>query len=140
MTHFICKNGTCASVSERPSVCMEASCPEKYKLLEECFCPHRSRHLMKTNSNYIHTKNSYVIDSINFGIALGGVLGIVVFFLGIVSMFGWGTQAVTVLSSLYVGYDSTMLGAIAGGLWGLVYGFVAGIFIAWFYNQLSRVR
>jgi len=54
--------------------------------------------------------------------------------LGITSAFGWGTQLMNSLSSIYVGYDVTLLGILIGGLWAAVDAFVFGLLIALIYN------
>lgn len=50
----------------------------------------------------------------------------------------WGTHMVDVLSSLYIGYDSSFLGGIIGGIWGFVDGAIGGFFVALFYNLFSK--
>lgn len=140
MTHFICRGANCTSVSERPSVCMNASCSHRYKLLEECTCPHRTRHIAQVNVSNTNITSGQGIDVVNFGLALGIALGVGIFIMGIISMFGIGEGAVQAFSTIYIGYDSTLIGAVAGSLWGLVDGFIGGVLIAWLYNQLSRVR
>jgi hypothetical protein len=55
-------------------------------------------------------------------------------------LLNWGGALVNVVSSLYLGYAPTLLGAAIGGAWALVDGFVAGFIIAWLYNRFSRVK
>jgi hypothetical protein len=140
MTHYICKGEECSSISERPGVCMSPSCINRYKLLEECNCPHRSRHLLGINIESTRIKKGASIDVINFGLAFGMLWGIGAFLLGILSIFGWGEAIVRVLSTLYIGYESTLLGSVAGGLWAFVDGFIGGALIAWFYNTIGKFR
>jgi hypothetical protein len=78
---------------------------------------------------------------VSFGLALGLTWAIFVFVLGIVAGFlGWGVGIAVALSTLYVGYDATLIGAIAGAVWAFVNGLVAGVLIAWFYNRFLLTR
>jgi hypothetical protein len=78
---------------------------------------------------------------VSFGLALGLTWAIFVFVLGIVAGFlGWGVGIGVALSTLYVGYDATLIGAIAGAVWAFVNGLVAGVLIAWFYNRFLLTR
>ena len=78
---------------------------------------------------------------VSFGLALGVTSAIFVFVLGVVAaLFGWGLQLAAALSSLYIGYGPTFVGAIAGAVWAFVDGLIAGVLIAWFYNRLLLRR
>jgi hypothetical protein len=72
------------------------------------------------------------------GIAIGVLWAAYVLFCGIAAMFGWGTALVDAISSLYIGYAPSVLGAIIGALWGFVDGYIAGVVIAWLYNKLAK--
>jgi hypothetical protein len=72
------------------------------------------------------------------GIAIGVLWAIYVLFVGIVAMFGWGAALVDALSSLYIGYAASIIGAIIGAIWGFVDGFIAGVVIAWIYNIVAK--
>jgi len=72
------------------------------------------------------------------GIAIGVLWAIYVLFVGIVAMFGWGVALVEALSSLYIGYAASIIGAIIGAIWGFVDGFIAGVVTAWIYNMVAR--
>jgi hypothetical protein len=64
---------------------------------------------------------------ISFGFTVGVTAAIGIFALGIAaSLFEWGVALAGVLSSLYVGYGPTFVGAV----WAFVHGLVFGIFIA----------
>ena len=69
------------------------------------------------------------------GIAIGVLWAVYVLFCGITAMFGWGIELVNAISSLYIGYGPSVLGAIIGALWGLVDAYIAGVVIAWLYNR-----
>ena len=77
--------------------------------------------------------------SINaLGIAIGILWAAYVFFCGIIAIFGWGIALVNAISSLYIGYGPSVLGAIIGAIWGFVDGYIAGVVIAWLYNWLAK--
>ena len=78
---------------------------------------------------------------ISFGLAIGVTSAIFVFILGVVAAaFGWGIQLAAALSSLYIGYGPTFVGAIAGAVWAFVDGLIAGVLIAWLYNRFLLRR
>ena len=72
------------------------------------------------------------------GIAIGVLWAAYVFFCGITAMFGWGIALVDAISSLYVGYGPSILGAVIGAVWGFVDGYIAGVVIACLYNKLEK--
>ena len=76
--------------------------------------------------------------AVPLGLGIGVLWAFYVFGLGIVAMFGWGTALVAPLASLYIGYSATVVGAIVGGIWAFVDGFIAGVVIAWVYNAVAR--
>ena len=78
---------------------------------------------------------------ISFGLAVGLTAAIGVFLLGTLSaVFGWGVPLVLILSSLYIGFEPSFVGSIAGAVWAFVDGLVAGVLIAWFYNRFLLRR
>jgi hypothetical protein len=78
---------------------------------------------------------------VSFGLAFGVFVGFYFFSLGIFSTyFGAGDSLVNALKVFYVGYDSTFLGSIAGGMWGVVDGFIGGMVIAFFYNFIQKLN
>lgn len=81
------------------------------------------------------------LSVISFGLAVGATAALYVFLLGIsAGLFGWGLIAVQVLSNLFIGYEPSFVGAIAGGVWAFVDGLVGGILIAFIYNRLQRAQ
>ena len=72
------------------------------------------------------------------GIAVGVLWATYVFFCGITAMFGWGIALVDAISSLYIGYGPSVVGAIIGAVWAFVDGYIAGVVIAWLYNKLAK--
>ncbi len=71
------------------------------------------------------------------GVAVGVLWAIYVFLAGIIAMFDWGTALVVALSSLYVGYGASIIGALIGAVWAFADGFIAGAIIAWVYNMVA---
>jgi hypothetical protein len=72
------------------------------------------------------------------GVAIGVLWALYCACLAISAMFGWGNGLVAPLSSLYIGYDASIVGAIVGAVWAFIDGFVAGYIIAWVYNQVAK--
>ena len=70
-------------------------------------------------------------------LGLGISFGIYMLFLGLVSMFGWGIEIVNTLSSFYIGFEPSVLGAIIGAIWGFFDGLVGGAIIAFVYNYFE---
>jgi len=73
-------------------------------------------------------------------IAFGVSWSVGMLFLGWVSIFGWGTKLVEVMSSLYIGYKPSFLGGVIGAIWGFVDGAIWGAIIAFVYNLIVRKR
>ncbi|MEQ8195882.1 MAG: bacteriophage holin [Rhodospirillales bacterium] len=91
--------------------------------------------------SYAASSHPQRLSILSLGVALGLTGGATVFLIGIATgLFGWGEFVVQVLSSLYIGYEPSIVGSIAGGVWAFVHGFFVGAFIAWFYNKLIRIR
>lgn len=72
------------------------------------------------------------------GIAVGILWALYVFSCGIIAIFGWGAELVSVLSSLYLGYSASFIGAVIGALWAFADGYFAGLIIGWIYNRVAR--
>jgi len=74
------------------------------------------------------------------GLALGvGIYwGLSMLVAGWTSMFGWGNSFVSMMSSIYIGYEPSFIGAIIGGIWGFFDGFIAGAVVAFFYNMFRK--
>lgn len=74
-----------------------------------------------------------------FGLACGLVWGFCAFLLGIINIFAcWGDAWVKLMSSMYIGYNQTILGSIIGGLWGFADAGIGGLVIAWLYNKFAQ--
>lgn len=73
------------------------------------------------------------------GVGLGVSWAFGVLVLGILSAaFGYGTEVVHLLSSVYKGYVATPLGIVIGTLWAFFDGFIAGVVMAWIYNLVVK--
>jgi len=71
-------------------------------------------------------------------LALGIISALYVFLHGIaVMLFGWGAELASLLGSLYIGFEPTILGSVIGAVWGFVDGAVAGAIIALIYNKIA---
>ena len=141
MSHYFCKADGCRTISDSPSICLEPRCFNRYKLLDECDCSHRGRHTRQEVNLSYHAPGHHNLNVFHFGLALGTTVGAYTFLVGILAMAtGWGTELVAVLSTWYVGYNGTLVGSIAGGIWAFLDGFVGGVFISWIYNFFQRKR
>ena len=78
------------------------------------------------------------LQPLAFGVAIGVLWALYVFFAGIFAMYDWGVAMVGALGSFYIGYGPTILGSIVGALWAFVDGLVAGAVIAWIYNAIAK--
>ena len=74
-----------------------------------------------------------------FGLACGIVWGVAMLILGLLNTFGnWGTGIERAMATLYIGYRSTILGSIIGGIWGFFDAGIGGAVLAWLYNKLQK--
>jgi hypothetical protein len=73
-------------------------------------------------------------------VGLGVAWAICLLFVGWASIFGWGTEFVEVMSSVYIGFASTFLGGIIGAIWGFIDGAIGGAIIALVYNAMVREK
>ncbi len=82
-----------------------------------------------------HQKSNSRLSSCALGVAFGVTWGMAIFLLGLFNIYGdWGGALLDTMSSLYIGFDYTIVGAFIGLLWGLVEGFICGALIAYIYN------
>ena len=73
------------------------------------------------------------------GLTLGIIWGSGILFLGLMSTFwNWGLGFVTLMGSVYIGYNSTLGGTLIGTIWGFCDGTICGLLIGWIYNKLCR--
>jgi len=79
--------------------------------------------------------NCTKLHPLSLGLALGILWSASVIIIAILTMvFGYGAPFVTLMGSLYIGYDATILGTIIGAVWSFVDGFIGGFILAWLYN------
>lgn len=71
-------------------------------------------------------------------LALGLSWSFLILFTGWVSMFGWGTRFVEVMSSLYIGFAPTFFGGVIGAMWAFIDGAIGGAIVALVYNRVVR--
>ena len=67
-------------------------------------------------------------------LGLGATLALILFFLGILSIYGWGTEVVHLLSSIHCGYAPTLSGTFLGTLSGFIDGALFGLIFVFFHN------
>ena len=73
-------------------------------------------------------------------ISLGAAWALCMLFIGWVSIFGWATNIVEVMSPVYIGFKPTFLGGIIGAAWGFVDGAIGGLIIALIYNAVAKKK
>ena len=74
-----------------------------------------------------------------FGLAIGIVWGGGVLFMGLLALVcSWAQPFVDVLSVMYLGYDTSLIGLLAGTAWGFLDAFIGGVIFAWLYNKLLK--
>jgi len=79
------------------------------------------------------------LDIKAFGLACGIVWGSAMLFLGLINtFFAWGGGIERAMATVYIGYKSTPLGSIIGGVWGFFDAGIGGLALAWLYNKLAK--
>ncbi len=73
-------------------------------------------------------------------VGLGVSWAVCMLFVGWVSIFGWGTKFVEMMSSVYIGFTPTFLGGIIGAVWGFIDGAIGGAIIAFVYNAIAKKK
>ena len=75
------------------------------------------------------------LSPLALGLAFGILWGISIFLMGLLAhFFSYGEVFVTSIGTLYIGYDTTIIGSIIGGIIGFVDGFIGAAILAWLYN------
>ncbi|MBN1645107.1 bacteriophage holin [Candidatus Woesearchaeota archaeon] len=83
------------------------------------------------------TCSSCKLNTTKFGLTLGILWGLAVLLLGIAATYAsYGTEFVNLLGGMYIGFDTTLIGSIVGGIWGFFDGLIGGFIFAWLYNKL----
>jgi len=79
------------------------------------------------------------LDIKAFGLACGIIWGGAMLFLGLINTFtSWGSGIERVMATVYIGYSSTLLGSLIGGIWGFFDAGIGGLLLAWLYNKFSK--
>ena len=84
-----------------------------------------------------HKKHHAKLHPLAFGFALGVLGAIFTFILGLFAIRGYGGAYVSAISSVYVGFGPTFLGAILGAIWSFIADFIFGAIFAALYNWFS---
>ncbi len=72
-----------------------------------------------------------------FGLAFGILWGGGVLLMGLLALVcSWAQPFVDVLSAMYVGYATSIVGSLIGAIWGFADAFIGGFVFAWLYNKL----
>ncbi|PIN79528.1 hypothetical protein COV16_03700 [Candidatus Woesearchaeota archaeon CG10_big_fil_rev_8_21_14_0_10_34_8] len=73
----------------------------------------------------------------SFALAAGITWALGLFFLAIgVVMFNFGAQWMTLIQSVYLGYDTTPIGILAGMIWGFIDIAIGCVVFVYLYNYL----
>jgi len=74
-------------------------------------------------------------------IAFGGTCAVGVLLLALISMIqgSYGNTLISILSTVYIGYDNTIPGAVLGSIWAFVDGGIGGYIFALIYNKSLTV-
>jgi hypothetical protein len=79
------------------------------------------------------------LDAKAFALSLGLLWACGVFVLALIDMlYGYGSEWVVLIGSVYKGYGPTLPGAATGLPWAFVDGFVGAWIWAWLYNKLAK--
>ncbi len=73
-----------------------------------------------------------------FTLGLGISWGVYMIFIGWLAPFGWGTEFVSIISTLYIGFAPGFVGGLIGGAWGFLDGAIGGFIIASVYNFIVK--
>ena len=73
------------------------------------------------------------------GLAFGILWSGAVLLMGILANFSeWAVPFVKVLSVMYIGYSTAIVGLLIGAAWGFVDAFIGGFLFAWLYNKFAK--
>ncbi len=77
------------------------------------------------------------LNAPKFALTLGIMCGLIMLILGAAATYAnYGVELVKIMSSVYPGYDMTLVGSIVGLLWGVIEGLLLGFIFASVYNKL----
>ena len=79
------------------------------------------------------------LNAVAFGLACGLLWTISVLILGLLAMqFGYGSQWVELIATVYKGYGPTLQGTLAGLPWAFADAYIGGFLLAWLYNKCAH--
>lgn len=79
------------------------------------------------------------IHPLALGLTLGIISGLSVFIMGVLAYIVLdGKPIVSMLGTMYVTYNPTLINSILGGIIAFVNAFIAGYIAAWIYNLLIK--
>ena len=78
------------------------------------------------------------LDTKAFGLAGGIVWGAAVFLATLWVVFRGGGEHLELLAKFYIGYSTTVIGALVGLIYGFIDGFIGCWRFAWLYNRFAR--
>jgi len=79
-----------------------------------------------------------MLNAKNFGLACGITWAFGAFVTALIaSSNGYGSEFVSLLGTVYIGYEATLKGAIIGAIWGFIDAGIGGYVLAWIYNKLQ---
>lgn len=80
------------------------------------------------------------LDPKSLGLACGSTWAIGLILLAVFSMFHgtYGNTIIGITSSVYLGYDNSIPGAVIGAIWGFIDAFIGGYVFAWLYNRFLK--
>jgi hypothetical protein len=80
-----------------------------------------------------------MIDKKRWSLATGILIGAAMFIFGLLATFtGYGLEFVTLVGSVYVGFQPTVLGSFIGLVWGFLDAFIGVYIFLWIYEKLER--
>ncbi|MCH9755954.1 MAG: bacteriophage holin [Gammaproteobacteria bacterium] len=78
------------------------------------------------------------LSPLAFGLSLGVIWGVSVLIMGLLAHYlSYGTEFVSAMGVVYIGYEPSIMGAVIGGIFGFIDALVGGALIAWLYNVFS---
>ena len=79
------------------------------------------------------------LDVKAMGLTLGIIWSAATIIMGVTSMFfDYGRGFVHAIGALYIGYESTIVGTLIGGVWAFIDAGIFGLILAWLYNKLAK--
>lgn len=83
--------------------------------------------------------NKCNLSPMALGMSLGVVWGVSVFITGLLAYYmSYGKPFVLAMSSVYIGYDPSIVGSFIGGAFGFIDGFIGGLIIGALYNYFVK--